>query len=100
MNSRIPISSKMKKQIMEELHEEFEEQYMAGQKAQRDIDLLVLHLTFGFGAKRLNDFNEISNEIVEQQNQWIKDDPKDGAKIARERLKQELEKIQGIMIGD
>lgn len=100
MKSHIPIDSKLKKELLLELKEEMDAQYMEGQRAQRDLDMLALHVGFGFGAERLNRFNDLSNKLVDANNQWLSDDPKDGAKIARDLVKSQLEQIKGVKIGD
>jgi hypothetical protein len=100
MKTRIPISKKLMKQVLKELQPELDAQYMAGQCAQRDIDMLALHLACGFGAKRLAVFNEMSNKLVDESNEWYHSDPVDGFKIANARIRRELEKIPGVVIGD
>lgn len=96
MNSHISLDKKTRKEIQRLL----DEQYMEGQRAQRDLDMLAMHIVFGFGAKRLNRFNDKANELVDFGNQWLRDDPKDGGAISRELVKKELEKIKGVVIGD
>lgn len=79
-------------QIRHKIREFLEEEYQAGQADQRDIDLLAAHEVFGAGEKRLERFNDRCNELVDECNQWHKDDPIDGFKIARERVRNELKK--------
>lgn len=100
MEARIPIGKRLKTEIKKEIQNELDAQYIAGQCAQRDLDMLAMHIAFGFGAKRLAEFNDTANELVKNSNQWFHDDPKDGAEIASERIRSELEKIPGFVAQD
>ncbi len=100
MKARIPISKNMMREIMKELQPEFEAQYIAGQRAQRDLDMLALNRAFGFGAKRLEKFNQMANKLVDESNEFYRSDPVEGADIAKEIIRKELEKIRGVVIAD
>lgn len=100
MKARIPVSKELMRQVLIELQPEMEAQYMAGQNAQRDIDMLALNRAFGFGAKRLAVFNDMANQLVADSNELYRSDPVDGVSIANDRIRKELEKIRGVVIGD
>lgn len=83
MKSRLPIDSKMLKQVKEQVFKDF----FAVMQQNKALDILAVYRCFGIGKKRMQRYIDTLQELRTEFDTWQKDD------VFEEKLKPELELI-------
>jgi hypothetical protein len=86
MKSHLPNTIR-KSDLKAAMKEELQQAYNEGLSDGRDIDLIAANRKFKVGRKRLIEFNEVANALVDEYNACYEDE------IGRGKVKQALDEI-------